>query len=157
MLVVNRSEVVKPSHSRKAAVKLMQRLPSHIPLPCLTTPGMFLVSSSSSLCRIPFWLRKPTIILGTPSKNDCIQNFSNLRSYLSISLSFAVSAVVFNSTQLMGSSLSSGLQSHTEQSLATKNRGYCLEKCDNIRASTSPPMINFVLPMPVFTTEQYWA
>ena len=111
-----RSQAVKLSQSRKAAVKLMQRLPSHAPLPCrLTTPGMFLVSSSSILCKIPFWLRKPTMILGTPSKNDCIQNFNSLRSYLSMSLSFAIAAEVFNSTQLMGSSLFSGLQSHTEQ------------------------------------------
>lgn len=55
------------------------------------------------------------MIFGTPSKNDCIQNFNNLRSYLSMSLSFAISADVFSSTQLMGSSLFSGLQSHTEQ------------------------------------------
>ena len=135
-LIVDKSWGMKPSHSRKAAVKLMQRLPSHVLLPCrLTIPGMFLVSvqvtlspnqppnaarcirspSSSSLCRIPFWLRKPTIILGTPSKKDWIQNFNNLRSYLSISLSFAISAAVFNSTQLMGSSRFTGLQSHTEQ------------------------------------------
>ena len=97
------------------------------------------------------------MILGTPSKKDCIQNFSNLRSYLSISLSFVISAEVFNSTQLMGSSLFSGLQSHTEQLSASSDQDYCFRKHRDVQASTSPPMTIFALPMLVFTTEQYWA
>ncbi len=97
----------------------MQRLPSQVPLPrLLTRPGMFLVSNSSTLCKMPLLLRKPTMTLGTPSRNDWTQNFSSFRSYLSMSLSFSISAEVFNSTQLMGPSLLFGLQSHTGWRLA---------------------------------------
>lgn len=146
--------MVRFNQSRKLAVKLMQRLPSHVPLPLLfTVLGMFFVSSSSSRCRIPFLLRNPTIILGTPRRNDCIQNFSSFRSYLSMSLSFSISADVFSSTQWMGSSLLSGLQSHTAYS--ERRVWHCA--WSNSPASTSPPMISLALPIPVRTTEQYWA
>lgn len=92
----------------------MQMLPSHDALPFLfTRPGMFCVSNSSSLRRMPSLVRKPTMILGTPSRNDWVQNLRSLRSYFSMSRSFSISADVFSSTQLIGSSLFSGLQSHT--------------------------------------------
>lgn len=100
--------------SRKLAVKLIQRLPSHEFLPLrLTKPGILFVSNSSSRCKIPILLRNPIMIFGTPSKKDCIQNFRSFRSYLSMSLSFSIIADVLSSTQLIGSSLSSGLQSQT--------------------------------------------
>ncbi len=92
----------------------MHMVPSHVPLPCLLTiPGIEAVFISSILFKKPSGVLNPTIIFGTPSKNDWIQNFINLRSRVTISLSFRISAVVFSSTQLIGES-STGLQSHTE-------------------------------------------
>lgn len=77
----------------------MHTFPSQLPLPFnLTNVGIFAVSSSSKLCRIPSLLRKPTIILGTPSKNDWIQNLRSLRSYLRMSRSDKGVAAVFSST-----------------------------------------------------------
>ena len=107
-------EIQDDIHSRKAAAKLMQTFPSQDPLPTFFTfPGILAVSSSSSRWTIPFWSRNPTIIFGTPSKNDCAQNLSSFRSYLSMSRSLRISAEVLSSTQWMGSSLRSGLQSQT--------------------------------------------
>ena len=104
------------AQSRKAAVKLIHKFPSQVPLPLrLTIPGILLVSNSSSLSKIPFLLRNPIIILGTPSRKDCIQNFRSFLSYLNMSLSLSIKAEVLSSTQLIGSSLLSGLQSHTIQ------------------------------------------
>jgi hypothetical protein len=51
--------------------------------------------------------------LGTPSRKDCVQNFSSFRSYLIIPLLSRISADVFSSTQLIGSSFLSGLASQT--------------------------------------------
>lgn len=63
--------IVSFKKSRKEAAKLIQRLPSHVPFPVLlTVPGMDAVSISSSRCRIPFRLLKPTIIFGTPRRKD---------------------------------------------------------------------------------------
>ena len=67
--------------SKKAAVKLMHRFPSHSPEVFLTMRGMSFVCNSSSRWRMPFCVRKPTMILGTPSRKDCTQNFSSLRWY----------------------------------------------------------------------------
>jgi len=89
-------------------------LPSHVPFPRrLTVPGIEAVSISSTLFRIPSGVRNPTMILGTPRRNDWIQNFINFRSKVIMSRSFRMSALVFNSTQLIGPS-SVGLISHTE-------------------------------------------
>ena len=108
-----------PIHSRKLAAKLMQVLPSQRFLPrLLTISGMLWVLSSSSRIRIPSAVRKPTIIFGTPSKNDCIQNFKSFRSNLIWSRSLLISADVFNSTQLIGRFLSSGLISQTNFSIS---------------------------------------
>ena len=109
MLAKNSREAGPPIHSRKAAAKLMETFPSQLPFPCLLTrPGMFFVSSSSMWSRMPRFVLKPTIILGTPSRNDWIQNFWSLRSYLSMSLSFSMHAEVLSSTQSIGLSLSVG-------------------------------------------------
>ena len=99
----------------------MQVLPSQRFLPwLLTISGMLWVSSSSSRVRIPSAVRKPTIIFGTPSKNDCIQIFKSFRSNLIWSRSLLISAEVFNSTQLTGRFLSSGLMSQTYFSISMR-------------------------------------
>lgn len=102
------------SHSRKTAVKLMHMLPSHaFLLFFFTFPGILDVFNSSRRWRTPDLLRNPTIILGTPSRNDWIQNLRSFLSNLAISRSFWISSEVFSSTQLTGRSLTSGLKSHT--------------------------------------------
>lgn len=142
-------------HSRKAAVKFIQMFPSQLPRPSrLTLPGNPWVSSSSSRRSIPSLSRNPTTILGTPRRKDCAQNLSSLRSYLSFSLSLINSAVVFSSTQLIGSSLRTGLQSQTVTSKHDKKEEM---REVHLLASTSPPITNFAFPKPVRTTEQYWA
>ena len=104
------------SQSSSADAKLMHILPSQVPFPALlTAPGIDAVSISSILFRIPSGVRNPTIILGTPSRNDCIQNFISLRSKVIISLSFRMSALVFSSTQFTGLP-SEGLASQTDAS-----------------------------------------
>lgn len=103
------------SHSRNAAVKLMQTFPSQLPFPSLLTlPGIVWVSMSSSRNSIPCLSRNPTTIFGTPRRKDCAQNLSSFRSNLIFSLSLNSSEVVFNSTQLMGSSFRAGFESQTE-------------------------------------------
>jgi len=107
-------EASSDAQSRKAAVKLIHKFPFQVFLPLrLTMPGILLVSNSSSLSKMPILLRNPTMILGTPSRNDCIQNFRSFLSYLNMSLSLSIKAEVLSSTQLIGSSLLSGLRSHT--------------------------------------------
>src|ERR1700733_551454 len=81
---------------------------------------MLWVLSSSSRVRIPSAVRKPTMIFGTPSKNDCIQIFKSFRSNLIWSRSLLISAEVFNSTQLTGRFLSSGLMSQTYFSISMR-------------------------------------
>lgn len=133
--------------------------PSQEPLPIfLTLPGILAVSSSSKRCTMPFWSRKPTMIVGTPSKKDCAQNFNNFRSYLSISRSLRISADVFSSTQWIGSSFLSGLQSHTKTVTSVGYSHLLPWPSDyDSPASTSPPRIMRVFPIPVLTTEQYCA
>jgi hypothetical protein len=75
------------------------------------------VSISSTLFRMPSCVLKPTIILGTPSRKDWIQNFISFRSKVTMSLSFRISALVFSSTQFIGLS-SVGLESQTDPQLA---------------------------------------
>lgn len=100
--------------SRNASAKLIHMFPSHVPLlRLLTVPGIAAVSSSSTRTRIPLWLRKPTMIFGTPRRKDCIQNFINLRSKASISRSERGSTDVLSSTQLMPLSGTAGLMSQT--------------------------------------------
>lgn len=139
----------------------MQIFPSHVPLPTrLTLPGMLAVSISSKRWTMPRSSRNPTMIFGTPSRKDWAQNLSSFRSYLVTSRSFLISAAVFSSTQLMGSSFLSGLQSqtvdHQGQSVASVYH-VKVPNHDNIPASTSPPMTIRTLPIPVRTTEQYCA
>lgn len=99
--------------SSNADAKLIHIFPSHVPFPRLfTVPGIDAVSISSTLFKMPSGVRNPTMILGTPRRNDCIQNFISLRSNVIISLSFRISALVFSSTQLMGLP-SVGFESHT--------------------------------------------
>ena len=101
-------------HSMKEAVKLIQIFPSHVRLPLrLMLPGMLCVSNSSTLCNMPSLLRNPTTIFGTPSRNDCAHIRSNFRSNFTTLLSSRISSDVLSSTQFIGCSLSSGLQSHT--------------------------------------------
>lgn len=68
---------------------------------------------SSTRCRMPSRERNPTIMRGTPSRNDWIQNLSSLRSKLSRSRSLRNSADVLSSTQFIGSPAFRGLQSQT--------------------------------------------
>lgn len=92
----------------------MQIFPSHVPIPRrLTRPGISCVANSSSRWRMPCSSRNPTMILGTPSRNDCAQNLSSFRSYLSIPLWLWISADVLSSTQFMGLPFFSGLTSQT--------------------------------------------
>jgi len=99
--------------SSNADVKLIHIFPSQVPFPrLLTVPAIEAVSISSILFKMPSGVRNPTIILGTPSRKDCIQNFMSLRSKVIISLSLRMSALVFNSTQFMGLP-SVGLESQT--------------------------------------------
>ena len=97
------------------------------------------------------------MILGTPSRNDWIQNLSNFRSNFAISPSDWISSEVFNSTQFMGWSLSSGFRSHTSyiQNVNGVAEVYTMRKCPYLPASTSPPRITEWFPNPVCTTEQY--
>jgi hypothetical protein len=112
---------------------------------------------SSSRSRVPVFERNPTMIFGTPSRNDWIQNLSNLRSNFRRSLSDWISSEVFSSTQLIGCVGSSGFRSHTAQSetLDSDLNDENMQKAQISPASTSPPRIRLALPMPVCTTEQY--
>lgn len=111
-----KSSVKLHLHSRNEAAKLTHVFPSQLWDPCLfTVPGMLWVSKSCSRSSCPDFDRNPTMIFGTPSRKDCIQNLHNLRSNLSWSESDWISSEVFNSTQLIGCSLSSGLRSQTIQ------------------------------------------
>lgn len=101
------------SHSRKEAAKFVQMLPSHCRPRRATVSGIEATSMSSTRCRIPSRERKPTMMRGTPSRNDWIQNLSSLRSKLSRSRSLRISADVLSSTQLMGSPALGGLESQT--------------------------------------------
>src|SRR5882724_5863241 len=118
--------------SSNADAKLIHILPSQVPFPRLfTVPGIEAVSISSTLFKIPSGVRNPTIILGTPRRNDCIQNFMSLRSNVIMSLSFRISALVFSSTQLMELP-SVGLESHT-----------CSCQCHVTWREGKPTCINF--------------
>jgi len=92
----------------------MQTFPSQRTFPLLwTEAGMVVVSISWVFTRIPSGDRKPTMILGTPSRKDWIQNFISLRSKLSMSRSDRISTDVLSSTQLMGGPGGLGFESHT--------------------------------------------
>lgn len=99
--------------SRNAAAKLMHTFPSQSCVPLLTMSGMACVSSSSRRFNIPFPVRRPTIILGTPSRKDCAQNLRSLRSNFTWSRWVEISAAVLSSTQLMEWDGSEGLRSQT--------------------------------------------
>lgn len=103
----------KNLHSKKALAKLIHTLPSHcLPLRA-TVVGIEATSISSSFWRIPSRDRNPTMILGTPRRNDWIQNLSSLRSKFSLSRSLRMSMEVLSSTQLIGSPALGGFESHT--------------------------------------------
>lgn len=109
-----RREPGQDSQSKKPLAKLMHTFPSHTGLLCLAAvSGIVTVEISSSLRRTPSRERNPTIILGTPSKKDWIQNFIILRSKFSLSRSDLISTDVFSSTQAMGLPLSWGFESQT--------------------------------------------
>lgn len=92
----------------------MQRLPSQRFWPtCLTHFGISWVLNSSRRRSCPSRLLKPTIIIGTPSKNDWAQNFKSFRSKVTCCWYAPISSEVFSSTQFIGEFLSSGRQSHT--------------------------------------------
>jgi hypothetical protein len=95
------------------------------------------VSCSASVSRNPSGDRKPTIIFGTPRRNDCAQNLSSFRSYFTSSRWVAGCCDVLSSIQGIGSAGLSGLAPMT--------------------ASTSPARIRVVGPILVVTMEQYWA
>jgi hypothetical protein len=89
--------------SSNAEVKFIHMFPSHVPLPLLLTVlGIDAVSISSILFKNPSGVRNPTMIFGTPRRNDCIQNFISFLSKVTKSLSFRISAVVLSSTQFIG-------------------------------------------------------
>lgn len=99
----------------------MQTFPSQLPFPSLLTfPGIVWVSISSRRNNIPALSRNPTMILGTPRRKDWAQNLSSFRSNLIFSLSLNSSDVVFNSTQLIGSSFRAGFESQTEDGYQKK-------------------------------------
>lgn len=101
-------------HSRNAAAKLMQTAASQLRTPRFWAVwGMEAVCISSSLVRTPAWERKPTTILGTPSRCDWIQNRISLRSNPCIPRSSRISALVFSSTQFVAAPFSAGFESHT--------------------------------------------
>jgi hypothetical protein len=101
-------------HSNNSDAKLMHIFPSQVPFPRLfTVPGIDAVSISSTLLRMPSGVRNPTMIFGTPRRNDCIQNFISFRSKVIISRSLRISALVLSSTQLIELP-SDGLESHTK-------------------------------------------
>lgn len=105
--------------SNNPAAKLIHMFPSHVAFPLLfTVPGIFSVSISSILTRIPFWSRKPTIIFGTPRRKDWIQNFISLRSKARRSRSDWGLTEVLSSTQLMRVVGGSGLMSQTGKGLS---------------------------------------
>lgn len=109
-----RAEHVGNPQSRNALAKLIHVFPSHLARPRFCTlKGMLAVSISSSLSSLPSLERNPTMIFGTPSKKDWIQNFSSLRSKFSMSRSFRISALVLSSTHLMGAPFSGGFESQT--------------------------------------------
>lgn len=111
---ITKRRAIVDIHSRNAAAKLIHTFPSQVRRPVLLTmPGILAVSSSSRRWTTPCGSRKPTMILGTPSRNDWAQNLRSFLSYLSMSRSERSSAEVFSSTQWMGSSFRSGLQSQT--------------------------------------------
>lgn len=101
------------SQSRNEAAKLVHTFPSHCRPRRATVSGMDATSMSSTRCRTPSRERKPTMMRGTPSRKDWIQNLSSLRSKLSRSRSLRISADVLSSTQLMGSPAFGGLESQT--------------------------------------------
>lgn len=100
-------------HSKNSAAKLMHTFPSHWRPRFATVPGIPSTSISSTLWRIPSRERKPTMIFGTPSRNDWIQNFMSFRSKLSLSRSLRISAEVLSSTQWIGSPGLGGFESQT--------------------------------------------
>lgn len=144
-------------HSRNSPAKFTHMSAFHR-APCLefTVCGMLCVSISLTSTRMPSLVRKPTIILGTPSRNDWIQNFMSLRWKLSMSWSERISAVVLSSTQFIGWP-GWGLESHTGFLVRVVFfwEGTCVQGGENMLASTSPPRQRTVFPMPVRTTEQY--
>lgn len=109
------------SHSRKALAKLMHTFAFQLLTPRLAAvSGILAVWISSSFVRIPCCERKPTMILGTPSKNDWIQNFMSLRSKFCIVLSSRISTLVLSSIQLIGAPFSTGLESQTDARVSIK-------------------------------------
>lgn len=109
---------------------MIHRFPSQLAPALFTSPGIFWVFSSWILWRMPSFVRlakpyagiceqqtlerNPTMIFGTPSRKDWIQNLLSFRSNFTLSASEKISWLVFSSTQLMGSSGLSGRQSHTK-------------------------------------------
>jgi len=117
---------VRNPQSRNALAKLIHVFPSHFPPPRFCTlNGIVAVSISSSRSSLPSRERNPTMILGTPSRKDWIQNFSSFRSKFSMSRSFRISALVLSSTHLMGAPFSGGLESQTAApSAGSPKRGH---------------------------------
>lgn len=153
------------SHSRKTPAKLTHMSAFHEGLGReLTVCGIRCVSISSRLARTPSRVRKPTMILGTPSRNDWIQNFMSLRWKTSASWGPRISTDVLSSTQLIGAPFSTGFESQTGgvSRAQSATHGDCKTRVDRRRerrmdvlASTSPPRHRVALPIPVRTTEQY--
>ena len=99
---------------RNPAAKLIHIFPSQVAFPLLfAIPGIFSVSISSTRSRTPFWSLKPTIIVGTPKRNDWIQNFMSLRSNASRSRSDWGEMDVLSSIQFIRVWGVSGLASQT--------------------------------------------
>jgi hypothetical protein len=125
-------------NAKKSAAKFMHVLPSQHFVPLRTIPGIFPVSNSCTPLRIPCLLRHPTIIFGTPRRNDCAQNLSSLRSNLRTLWCEGFggsSSDVLSSTQGMG----------VVESVA----GFGPD-----RPSTSPPRSSVCGPNDVLTIEQ---
>jgi hypothetical protein len=146
------------SHSRKSAPKLMHISPFHAGRSWRAiVSGMVAVWISSREERMPCWVRKPTMILGTPRRKDWSQNLRSLRWKFSTSrwLPGRISADVLSSTQLIGVPGWEGLESQTGSAV----RFGCMLWSGgdgDVLASTSPPIQIVVAPIPVRTTDQYW-
>lgn len=112
-LVIDDRRWIVALQSSRLAAKLIHMLPSQVPFPLLLTVlGIEAVSISSIRFKKPSGVRNPTMIFGTPSRKDWIQNFISFLSRLIISRSFRMSAVVLSSIQLIGLS-SVGFESQT--------------------------------------------
>lgn len=104
----------KNLQSKNSAAKLRHISAFHLGFgPALTMSGIVCVSNSFNSVNMPSLVRNPTMIFGTPSKNDCIQYFISFLWKFSISCGPRISPDVLSSTQFIGLPCSAGFESQT--------------------------------------------